>query len=242
MPVIKFRSNSTKKGQAAVEMAIFGSIILFVLGALLSYMQNLNDQQYIQMEAFRQAKAKAKPSGTAGSGGSVVYRALEDRRYADTTDNFRKGTPQKLDATARILWSSDNTNPNDLIVFKVNDNEVSVPYKSLVQTVPGGYWAPVVQQPQEVSRNLVFSEQFTKAQNASSIGGTKSSRLQETIHTAIPYKLRKYCTDPSKCTPEQDKDGGMIWDSPQGSYIDADGQYKYSKDAAVTPIIKQKSW
>ena len=47
-----------KRGQAAVEMAIFGVIVLMVFGTLLSYLQKLNDQQYIQMETFRQSLAK----------------------------------------------------------------------------------------------------------------------------------------------------------------------------------------
>ncbi|MBU0504006.1 MAG: hypothetical protein KKG43_06425, partial [Candidatus Omnitrophica bacterium] len=44
-----------KIGQAAVEIAVFGSLIILAVGALLSYTRTIREQQLLEQQVFRQA-------------------------------------------------------------------------------------------------------------------------------------------------------------------------------------------
>jgi hypothetical protein len=134
-PVLKHKSLT---GQAVLEMAIFGSLILFIFGVLISQLQRLNDQQYVQMEAFRRALYQACRNNTGGSGAgsSVQYSLIQNRRYADTSNNFRKGATQILSAGASLSWAvpeiKKDTEAAHLIIVNVNGDEKIFSYRDYI--------------------------------------------------------------------------------------------------------------
>lgn len=126
---------NNKKGQTVLELGIFGSIILLVFGVMLSYIQRENDQQYVQMEAFRRALQKANMGAVGleqtfridsiedigqliqdlfknpfdmlfpGKGAAVQYTVVQNRRYVDTGNDFQKRSPQMLSASSSVYWA-----------------------------------------------------------------------------------------------------------------------------------------
>jgi hypothetical protein len=89
------------KGQASLEMAIFGALILAAIITLFSYAQKLNDQQYVAMDAFRSALKKANEASEYG--GTASYSIIEHRRYI-AGDFFRQGSRATVSDGSQVLW------------------------------------------------------------------------------------------------------------------------------------------
>lgn len=100
-----------RKAQAILEMGILGSLLLFIILQLISYMQRMNDQQYLTMKAFRRALWEAyhkdwtDPSDGKSytKGGSVTLTEIEHRRHY-AGDFFGKGTRNVLSSSAYVYW------------------------------------------------------------------------------------------------------------------------------------------
>ncbi|MFQ5680494.1 MAG: hypothetical protein ACE5GG_00340 [Candidatus Omnitrophota bacterium] len=93
MPVIhlKFHISQLKKGQALVELALFGSLLLIIIGALFSYTQNIYEQQRTDIIAFRSALERARSRET--------YYKWEKEAQADGEDL----TQDEIDAFLKRL-------------------------------------------------------------------------------------------------------------------------------------------
>lgn len=251
-----------KKGQAAVEMAIFGGILLFAFGALLYYMQKSDDQQYIEMEAFRRAQEKANPRAGTQAGGAIDYKVVENRRYVDVISDLGKGRPDKISTSAKVLWAIPvkpndpklRKDPVDKIVYKLNEDEVAsfgledfVPADKRRLDASGKerdeYWVFVPEEEISLGNQVTFNESLQAHQDTAVTGtvmsSTRSSELRESINEAIPYKLRKVCKKP--CAPEPDI-SGYVWNGKQFLYKDTDGQYKYSTSAKDSKVERARSW
>lgn len=140
----------SNKGQAILELAVFGSLILLVLGVLLNYMQQLGDQQYVQMEAFRRGLAKAArfpgllPSipgfPQLGAGASVDYTVIRNRRFAGVNNDFKKGEPATVSASSSVYWAvpriAKNIKPSSMSVYKINDDERTLVMETLLSLLP----------------------------------------------------------------------------------------------------------
>ncbi len=208
-----------KKGQAALEMAIFGSLILLVFGTLLSYLQNLNDRQYIQMETFRRALAKGcnygLDSGTAGA--SVQLTLMQDRRNVAVGGGFRKGNPSSVNTSSSVFWAVPKTgqSPDNLIVYRINEDE-SPPLPRGTQ-VEGTI----------SNTDTAFAETLEKAETPEQILTRRASELSETVTHAV--------------LGEGD---APVWQVTQGLYKDTDGQYRYSSQAAgaIKPVESERTW
>jgi len=245
-----------KKGQAVVEMAMFGSLVLLIFATLLSYLQRSNDQQYVQMEAFRRALQKGctyQSTDGDGAGASVQLTLLENRRHAELSGGFRKGSAQSLSASSSVFWAipkvEEDAEAQNLIVYRINEDEQTWNYRDFVpkehdSTDDEGderqrYWSFEVED-LGTSSNLTFNEQVGKQESAQAITNTKSSRLQDAITTTLPYTVK-----------EKDKDDkdyesiireGTLWAPQQGVYRDTDGQYKYSQAAVGTVVERSRTW
>jgi hypothetical protein len=69
-----------KKGQAMLEIAVFGAIILTIFGVILQYGLKYGFQQRTMMSSFRRA---LRDSGRLYAGGSGSYTLLRDRHIPD---------------------------------------------------------------------------------------------------------------------------------------------------------------
>jgi uncharacterized protein (UPF0333 family) len=165
---MKLRRN--KRGQALLELAIFGSLILFLFGILLSYMQRMNDQQYVQMEAFRQALRIGNTDNAAAQ-----LTVLENRRHVDLGNYFMKGSPQSLSASSNVFWAVPKvgSQPEQRAYVKVNED-----YSS---DLAGGEGLEDIQ----TSSETEFNEIVAKQETPQAISNIKSSTLKDTITTTL---------------------------------------------------------
>lgn len=212
---------NNKKGQAMIEMAIFGTLILFVFGMLISYAQRMNEQQYIQMEAFRRALEKACTFAGAedsGAGASVQYTAMENKRLADLSDSFRKGSPTAIRGSSSVFWAVPQTGsqPENKIVYKINDDEATFDTGTQIESISTSSG--------EGSKDE-FTEKMQKTEGPGGITTSRESHLTDTITTTL-----------------MGEDGSTIWQVTQGAYRDADGQIRYGSQAVDNTIDSARTW
>lgn len=253
--------SKAQKGQTLIELAIFGAIILFLFGTLLSYMQRFNDQQYVQMESFRRALEKANTyqgPTTEGAGASVQYSLMQNRRYTDLSDNFKKGNSDLVSGGANVFWAipklkeddDDDTEAPNIIAFKINEDEQQWNYRDFIPKEYDSiddegeerqrYWSF---EPQEIETDsqFAFSQEVTKEESPAAIINSSSSELQGTLDMTLPYIVKEVDKD----DPDYENviREGVLWEPTQRLYRDVDNQYKYSTQVpAGTVVEREKTW
>jgi hypothetical protein len=254
-----------QKGQTVAEFAIFGSILLIVFGVLLSFVQRLCDQQYVEMETFRRALNQA--CSNAGSvGASVQYTLLEDRHHADLSGNFFKGSPTTLSSSANVFWAVPNveaTKSPSLITFRINDDEITKDYTEYVPDTHDGVddkgekngeveWYFQTED-MSTSSDSVFQETSQKKEDPASISNIRKSSLSESRSIRIPYTVRikqgLITRDTDQVVSQGqflDKYPGVDESGTLTQYLyrdDADGQYKYSSTAnSLGNVERERTW
>lgn len=233
-----------EKAQAMVELAVFGSIILVVFGILLSFLQQLNNQQYAAMEVFRRGLEKAclYDGGSGGIGASVQYTMMQTRRQVDLSGPFRKGTPTTVNASANVFWAVPEVgkNPESLIVMRVNEDEKQANPSDFTSKEDESFRTEEA----ETSYANTFDETTDKRETSGGITNTKTSTMNELLTTKIPYVITK------KETPDDYDDTNDVvvkedtfWELKQGLYWDEnDKQYKYKEDKKGTIIERKRTW
>ena len=105
------------KGQAILELAIFGSILILLLGVLLNYGLKYSYQQQMMQYAFRRALLSAG----GNSPDPTTQMVLRDRHISSSTDVFSVGSVTPFGASAAIVRSNmlDQTPDNDEEMPKV---------------------------------------------------------------------------------------------------------------------------
>lgn len=252
---IKYLRN--KKGQAAAEMALFGSLVLFIFGILLSYVQRFNEQQYVQMETFRRALEKANSgldTGEAsedGAGASVQFSFIENRKHTDLQGGFRKGNTQTFSGSSSVFWAVPKVGKEakSLIVYRINQDENVYNYRDFVPKDKDRfdekgeerevYWTF---EPGDMNSDTEahFNERVTKQENTGGITNISTSELRERVHTNIPFRVLEKNKDNKDY--EQEVRSGALVDFNQHLYRDAEGQYKFSAQAGDAPVIRGKQW
>ena len=211
---------ANKRGQAIVEMAIFGSLILLLFGVLLSHLQRLNDQQYVQMEAFRRALLKGctyQGKDTDGAGASVQLTSLQNRRLIDLSGNFKKGSPATVSGGSSVFWAvpKAGSQPENMIIYRVNDDESPDLSSKQNERVEGINYGS----------DTVFDETMVKQESPQDIATQRASQLTDTVTTTLV-----------------NKDGNTVWEVTQGAYKDSSGQIKYSSQAVGAQIDNSRTW
>lgn len=221
---------NNKKGQAVLELGLFAAIILLILGVLLSNMQRLNDQQYVQMESFRRALAKAHTYETASApdnrGAAVQMMLLQNRRHVDLSGNFRKGNEQSLSGSSSVFWAvpfqGEGGRPTEsALVLRVNEDQHEI--DNLPQEFKGV-------EDIDTKGSSSFTETTTKEEHPDGIINSNKSTLKDTITTTFVSKAK------------EGEEGKKIWEVTQGVYRDADGQYKYSESHVDTEVERGQTW
>jgi len=87
-----------RSGQALAELAVFSSIFLMILGAIISYGLKFDYQQQAQMQAYRRALKIASDQNRA----SGSYAIMADKHIPDPTDTFAVGSPTSISASASV--------------------------------------------------------------------------------------------------------------------------------------------
>ncbi len=98
-------AHHSKKGQAILELALFGSILIFCLGVLIRYGLSMNYSQHLQMQAFRQAVKRAYDDGR-DTFVNASYSILEDKPIPDPADPYGLSERSIFGASASAVWSN----------------------------------------------------------------------------------------------------------------------------------------
>jgi len=93
-----------RSGQAILELAIFGSLLLFVLALLVQYGLSLNYDQNLQMQTFRKALALAKER--AGTSQQVDITVVKDQAIPNPADQFGASETSPYIAQASAVWTN----------------------------------------------------------------------------------------------------------------------------------------
>ena len=91
----------SEKSQALVELAIFGAILLMLLGIVLSYGLKSSIQQKVMMNAFRGALKEGAVNGGQGS-----YLIIEDDHIPSPGNQFGMGSVMPFSANSNVIRSA----------------------------------------------------------------------------------------------------------------------------------------
>jgi len=97
------------RGQALVELATFGSILLFCLGMLVQYGMQANNEQIVGMKAFRSAMRQAWNNTGPSAGASL--QLVEDKRMPTPDNAYGLAERSKFEASADVTWDNDLNAP-----------------------------------------------------------------------------------------------------------------------------------
>lgn len=92
-----------RKGQSLVELSVFGSLLLLVLGVLLNYGLQYNYQQEVKMESFRRALKAAGESNLAKTQEVMLFK---DLLIPDPSDRFALGQRDTFRGSGSVFWSN----------------------------------------------------------------------------------------------------------------------------------------
>lgn len=238
--------HANNKGQAVVEMALFASVILIIFGALLSYIQSQNEQQYVQMEGFRRALEKAcNYKAGPGAGASVRFTVMSNRHGADTSGSFR-GSSQAYSSSSDVFWAVPKvgTAPKNAVVYRINeDPDEEVSYDDFISKNQQGQGMYLRTERTISDTETSFDETVTKAEDTASITNTRQSTHKETLGTTIPFTIRQKATGAEASEEDVIVSSGQLLDKIQHLYKDTDGQYKYSSVASADSVVnRQRTW
>jgi len=93
------------KGQALVELASLGTILIFCLAMLIQYGMQANYQQNLQMQAFRRAMRAAYYK--TGPASTVSLSVTRDQGIPDPRDQWGFADRQPMGATASATWGTN---------------------------------------------------------------------------------------------------------------------------------------
>ena len=254
---MKTRITHSLKGQAAVELAVFGFLIVVAFSVLVLYGQQLALQQQLKMEAFRRAMKMAHYKNS-----SVSYTIKKDTRFIDIVGGFGKGQATAVGGSAMVMWqkgipglhekkSKDFTS---YAYYVINDQSMgdadglerydknTKGFDGSEQKIktPFSVWKEEIERFEDYNTSVIKNE--TKSDKPkkipSKIINTRISNLKDTITTKL--YLRKDISDPpdawttpnpvyvnSTAVPTA-KQGAVIVMPGDRATVDDDGVTKYT--------------
>jgi len=254
---MKTRIIHSSKGQAAVELAVFGFLIVVAFSILVLYGQQLALQQQLKMDAFRRAMKMAYYKNS-----SVSYTVKKDTRFIDIVGGFGKGQATAVGGSAMVMWqkgipglhekkSKDFTS---YAYYVINDQSMgdadglerydknTKGFDGSEQTIrtPASVWKEEIERFEDYNTSVIKNE--TKSDKPkkipSKIINTRISNLKDTITTKV--YLRKDVSNPpdawttpnpvyvnSTAVPTA-KQGAVIVMPGDRATVDDDGVTKYT--------------
>jgi len=91
------------QGQSILELAIFGSILIMLLGAILSYGLRYSQEQKTMMSAFRKTLQK---STDPNCGGQASVTVISDKHIPNPTNPFAIGSVSPFSSSASVIRSA----------------------------------------------------------------------------------------------------------------------------------------
>lgn len=205
-------------GQAATELAIFGSLVIICFASLLSYSQSFTENQALQQQAFRMALRKAYDDN-----GFVSYQISKNPRPVSPQANFRGGSRSGVSASSSVLWSKGDAVSRSY--YQMNEDMIDIPsFKKDGVDTPASVW--------DVQTNAVSNYAGTegKREDAGGAQTTRGASFSDTINTILKLQYQAV------------KNGSYInaTDIVVVQGLDADGRYRQS--AVNTTVTKERIW
>src|SRR3989338_1385595 len=98
-------TTANERGQALLELAIFGMVALASLGFLIRVGMQMNYDQEIRMAAFRRALAAAAAyNGTTQDAIAATYHYASDRQMPNPSDGLISLPRSRTEASAFVEW------------------------------------------------------------------------------------------------------------------------------------------
>lgn len=102
----QYTKKSPRKGQSILELAIFGSIVLFVFSVLIQYGISLNYSQHHILQSFRRALFESKnKSPSAAPAVSVSFTSIKDLPIPNPANPFGLGQTSPVVASVSATQS-----------------------------------------------------------------------------------------------------------------------------------------
>lgn len=119
-------------GQALVELAVFGSLMLLVMSGLVGYALNADFQQQVQMKSYRMALLAAARANANNTPLSASVTLLDDHIVADVSDPYVMGSSQTFTGGAQ-----SPTRSNRMGIAPGRFNEAELPRQ--IMKISGHY-------------------------------------------------------------------------------------------------------
>lgn len=97
---MSYRRQGSLTGQALLELAIFGSILIMLLGIILNYGLRFNFEQKTQMSAFRKALEMSANDATGNQGNLTL---VTDKHIPNPSNPFAVGSVMPFMSSANVV-------------------------------------------------------------------------------------------------------------------------------------------
>ncbi len=182
----------SRKSQAVTEIAIFGVLVIIGFSAVLLYVQSMNAQQSLQMEAFRRAMSLSRSMNK-----EVTYNIVRDTPVMDVADAVGRPDLSKQSSSSTVMAMrvderGDDDDPRDrdtVEFYEVNDTQQEIqPMRIQVQYQRGGTqkpWIspPVIDTEHQSTKNRTGT--LTRADNRGSITSNLNAQVNVTNTTTL---------------------------------------------------------
>ncbi|MFA5385842.1 MAG: hypothetical protein WC364_14500, partial [Eubacteriales bacterium] len=90
-----------RKGQAATEMAIFGTLIIVAFAFIIMFSERINRQQSYIMQGFRESLREARDHG-----GPISYTKINHRRMPNVNSPMTLGALETFNSDSNVVWGN----------------------------------------------------------------------------------------------------------------------------------------
>lgn len=108
-----------RKAQAAAEMAIFGSVLLIVMGSFVNWAEVFTKNHHASMEAFRKALRFAHDEN-----GNISYVLLKHKRNVAVLSPFGKNSSSAMQGSAAVSWIKGE--PVDFSFYQIDNKLIEL--------------------------------------------------------------------------------------------------------------------
>ncbi len=194
-----FKNN--QRGQAILELAVFGSFLIMLLGILLNYGLRYEAQQQVMQQAFRKALVSAVKSMDRDTPISSTQVVVNGKYVPDPSNAFAAGSVMPFSSSASVVRSykldqeadNDAEKPHvDITIDNQTHSYLADDIKNAKQPGRPGGLQPDYTQTTTVNSTMVKNE------TTSSISTRDNVNFRDTTQRHIVYK---------------DKNGNIITDT-----------------------------
>ncbi len=243
------------RGQAAIELAVFGTIMILVLSTLVTYGQRLEMQNQLKMEAFRKALQKAYEKNS-----SVSYSLKKDTRLASLSGGWGQGQATSLSSTASVMWQMGQPgaqgakDEQSFAFYEINGMMIGDPDDGLpredkvIYDAMGGKQEakmPVNVYRETSVRDESYSTSFSKREAGGIVANARSSQLQDTLATTIYTRFDtsegRHPEDDYTPAPQYEERANYETGG-QGLLLNEENRYEYNTESVGNVISRSRSW